>query len=124
MMGVRKGPLEDDSKAADEDVPNAFGVQGLAEREEVFRNCVRSQRVQFAMARLLTLRNSRSLFETSVSLRATACEAMRVSSGPIGVPARSSFARTAAYAFASSDVKSRIASGRRKDSNPDASVQH
>jgi hypothetical protein len=28
--------VEDDREAADQNVPNAFGVQGFAEREEVF----------------------------------------------------------------------------------------
>jgi hypothetical protein len=28
--------MEDDCKATDQDVPNAFRIQGFAEREEVF----------------------------------------------------------------------------------------
>jgi hypothetical protein len=39
---------------------------------------------------------------------------MRVSSGPIGVPARSSFERTDAYTIASSDVNSSKVIGERK----------
>jgi hypothetical protein len=72
------------------------------------------QRARFSTCRPETLRNSRPLFETSVTFRATACEAMSVSSGPIGAPDRSSFARTCAYAIASSNVNSTTASGRRK----------
>ena len=50
----------------------------------------------------------------SVSFRVIACAAINVSSGPIGVPARSGFARIAAYASASSDVNSMMEIGRRK----------
>ncbi len=46
--------------------------------------------------------------------RATAWGAIRISSGPIGVPARSSLERTSAYTTASSDVKSTRAMGERK----------
>jgi len=45
------------------------------------------------MASLGTRPNSFRLLETSVSLRATACAAISVSSGPMGLPARSSLAR-------------------------------
>ena len=38
-------------------------------------------------------RDACGLFEFSISLPATACQAMSLSSGPIGGPARSSFAR-------------------------------
>src|SRR5712692_9512151 len=72
------------------------------------------QRAQFSTCSPETRRNSRSLFDTRVSFRATACEAIIVTSGPIGVPARSSFARTCAYAIASCDVNSMMVSGRRK----------
>jgi len=58
--------------------------------------------------------NSRSLLETRTSLRATACAAISVSNGPMGVPARSSFARTRAYEAASFDVNSTTSRGRRK----------
>jgi hypothetical protein len=70
--------------------------------------------VQFSMCRPATRPNSRSLFDTRTSFLATACAAIRVSSGPIGVPDRSSFARTPAYATASSDVNSTMSMGRRK----------
>jgi len=61
--------------------------------------------------------NSRSLFDTRVSLRATACAAIKVSSGPMGVPACFSLARTAAYETASSEVNSSTTSGRKKCSS-------
>ncbi len=51
---------------------------------------------QFSTRNPATRRNSRSLFETSVRPRATACAAMIASSGPIGVPASLSLARTRA----------------------------
>ena len=52
------------------------------------------QVAQFSNRRPETLPNSRSLFETRISFRSTAWAAISVSSGPMGVPARSSFART------------------------------
>lgn len=51
---------------------------------------------QFSSRNPETRLNSRSLFDTSVSLRYTACAAIKVSSGPMGVPACSSLARTVA----------------------------
>src|SRR5712691_9334239 len=56
---------------------------------------------QFSKRRPATLRNSRSLFETRINLRPIACAAISVSNGPMGVPARSSFARTLAWDAAS-----------------------
>src|SRR6267378_5969174 len=69
---------------------------------------------QFSTRRPATLRNSRSLFETRISFRPSACAAINVSKGPIGVPARSSLARTLAYDTASLEVNSTTVSGRRK----------
>jgi len=69
---------------------------------------------QFSKRRPTTLPNSRSLFETRISFRPTACAAISVSNGPMGLPARSSFARTLAYDAASLEVNSTSVSGRRK----------
>ena len=53
-------------------------------------------RAQFSKRKPVTLPNSRSLFDTRISFRPSACAAINVSNGPMGVPARSSFARTVA----------------------------
>jgi hypothetical protein len=44
------------------------------------------------------------LFETRISFRPSACAAINVSNGPMGVPARSSFARTLAEEVASLEL--------------------
>jgi hypothetical protein len=62
----------------------------------IAKDCLNAHAAQLSSRRPATRPNSGSLFETRISFRATACAAMSVSSGPIGVPARSSFARTAA----------------------------
>src|SRR6266850_1574941 len=69
---------------------------------------------QFSTRRPATLPNSRSLFETRISFRPSAWAAISVSNGPMGLPARSSFARTLAYEVASLEVNSTIVRGRRK----------
>ena len=76
-----------------------------------FRPGVSHERIQFSTARPTTRLNSRSLFVTSVTFSASACAAMSVSSGPIGVPARSSSARTQPYACPARSSNGRIASG-------------
>ena len=120
VLSIDTGGALDQCRWCSRSIPVVLSINagGALDRRQIVREPPSSPRscqaAQFSMRRPATRLNSRSLLETRTSLRETAWAAINVSSRPIGVPARSSFARTPAYAAASPDANSTTLSGRRK----------
>ncbi len=73
----------------------------------------RGEETQFSSCRCSTRSNSFVLFVTRIRFSDIACAAIKVSKGPMGVPAFSSFERTSPYTDAALSANGKIVMGER-----------